>query len=201
MNIKYLLPVASLALLLGASTVIMAEETSAKPKSADMATAIDDATITTKVKTRFLGNDRLKDTNIDVTTANGVVRLTGKAPSSEAKNAAEETTRQVEGVKNVDNLIEAPSVVNTLGKDVKKVVHKTERVTSDSWITTKVKSSLLANRVTKGLKINVSTTNHVVVLAGSVESQEAFDQAVSLAKQVKGVESVDSSSLKIVTRN
>lgn len=200
MNIKHFLPVASLAVLLGASTAVMAE-TSAKPKSADTATAIADAAITVKVKAKFMGDDRLKGTDISVITANGVVSLTGNATSSEAKAAAEEMTRQVEGVRNVDNLIVAPSVVGTITKDVKKAAHKTERVASDSWITTKVKSTLLADKVTKGLKISVNTTNRVVVLAGSVETQEAFDQAVTLAKQVKGVESVDSSGLKIVAKS
>jgi len=196
MNTKYLIPAASLMVLLGASTVTLAE-TSAKPKSADTATAIGDAAVTTKVKAKFLGDSRLKNTDISVTTANGVVSLTGKAPSSDAKTTAEDLARQVEGVRNVDNLIESPSVTGKIGSDVKKAANKTEQATSDSWITTKVKSSLLASSVTKGLKISVNTTNHVVVLTGTVSSQAAIDHAVDIAKRVKGVESVDSSGLKV----
>lgn len=200
MNTKYLIPAASLALLLGASGAVLAE-TSAKPKSADTATAIGDATITMQVKAKYLGDSRLKSSDISVTTANGVVSLTGKAPSSESKDVAEELARQVEGVRNVDNLIETPSVAGSIGGDIKSAVKKTEQASSDSWITAKVKSSLLADGSTKGLKINVRTINHVVILSGTAGSQAEVDKAVEISRSIKGVENVDSSSLKVVSKS
>lgn len=193
---RYLAPVASLALILGASTPVLAAET-AKPKSADTATAISDTGITAKVKAKFVGDDRLKGSDISVTTANGVVSLTGTTATADGKDVAEELTRQVEGVRNVDNLIEAPTAGSKFSKDVKKAAHKTEQATSDSWITTKVKSSLLADGLTKGLKISVNTTNGVVVLAGNAQTQAEADKAVEIARNIKGVQSVDSSGLKV----
>ena len=48
----------------------------------------------------------------------------------------------------------------------------------DSWITTKVKADLLVDDQTKGLDINVSTTNGVVTLAGRLDSAAQVDKAV-----------------------
>ncbi|MGH8492113.1 MAG: BON domain-containing protein [Moraxellaceae bacterium] len=201
MNTKYLIPAASLVILLGATSGAVLAETTAKPKSADTATAIGDAAITTKIKARYLGDARLKDSDISVTTANGVVSLTGKAASSESKSAAEELARQVDGVRNVDNLIETPSLAGSISGDIKSAAKKTEQASSDSWITTKVKSSLLADGTTKGLNINVKTVNHVVILSGTAGSQAEADKAVEIARSIKGVENVESSSLKIVSKS
>lgn len=201
MNTKHLIPAASLAILLGAASGVVMAETTAKPKSADAATAIGDAAITTKVKAKYLGDARLKDSDISVTTANGVVSLTGKAVSSESKSAAEELARQVEGVRNVDNLIETPSVAGSIGSDIKSAAQKTEQAGSDSWITTKVKSSLLADGTTKGLKISVKTVNGVVILSGTAGSQAEVDKAVEISRSIKGVANVESSSLKIVSKS
>ena len=78
-----------------------------------------------------------------------------------------------------------------------KAYEESNAPVSDSWITTKVKAELLANDSVKGLDINVSTTNGVVTLAGMLDSKAQVDTAVSLAKGIKGVTSVDSSALKV----
>ena len=54
----------------------------------------------------------------------------------------------------------------------------------------------LADSVTKGLDIDVTTSNGVVALSGSDGSKDAADHAEDIAKKVKGVKSVDSSALK-----
>jgi len=66
---------------------------------------------------------------------------------------------------------------------------------SDSWITTKVKSELLANSVSKGFQVSVSTKQGVVALEGKLPSQEAVDYVKSLSEKVAGVKSVDTSGL------
>lgn len=197
MNSKYLITAASLAALLGTSPMTFAES-SAKPKSADMSTAISDAAITTKIKAGFVGDDALKGSDISVTTANGVVSLTGTAKTSDARDKAEDLTRQVDGVRNVDNLLEVPGSV---GSDLKQAGKKSEQVVSDGWITTKVKSSLLADGATKGTKISVKTVNRVVILSGNANSQAEADKAVEIAKGIKGVENVEASALKVSSKS
>lgn len=71
----------------------------------------------------------------------------------------------------------------------------------DSWITTKVKADLLATEATKGLDINVSTTNGVVTLSGKLDSKAEVDQAVALARAIKGVKSVDATTLTVKPRS
>ncbi len=80
---------------------------------------------------------------------------------------------------------------------VTKAVDKTERVVTDSWITTKVKSELLANSGTKAFKVNVKTKYKTVTLKGKLPSQEAIDQVRKIAEKVKGVKKVDTSGLSV----
>ena len=67
----------------------------------------------------------------------------------------------------------------------------------DTWITTKVKSELLADSDVKGTDINVSTKNGVVTLAGVLDNQLAIDKAITIAKNIKGVSDVDTRALKL----
>jgi hyperosmotically inducible protein len=78
-----------------------------------------------------------------------------------------------------------------------KAVQKTERVMSDSWITTKVKSEILANSVTKAFKVSVKTLHGTVALKGKLPNQDAIDQVKQIAEKVKGVKSVDTSALTV----
>ncbi|WP_238333485.1 BON domain-containing protein [Luteimonas marina] len=67
----------------------------------------------------------------------------------------------------------------------------------DTWITTKVKSSLLAESDVSGLDINVDTLNGEVTLRGQVESQAQVDTATRIAREIKGVTHVDTSGLTV----
>jgi hypothetical protein len=67
----------------------------------------------------------------------------------------------------------------------------------DSKITTEVKSRLAADNVTKDANISVTTTQGVVVLTGTLASQDAVDHVRLLAQNVPDVKSVDTSALKV----
>jgi osmotically-inducible protein OsmY len=60
----------------------------------------------------------------------------------------------------------------------------------DSVITTKVKSLLAADDFLKSFQISVETYKGTVQLSGFVNSQQAVDKAVEIARSVKGVKSV-----------
>ncbi|MBY0556508.1 MAG: BON domain-containing protein [Burkholderiaceae bacterium] len=64
---------------------------------------------------------------------------------------------------------------------------------ADTMITTKVKTELLAEPSLKSLDVNVETTNGTVMLSGFVPSQAEVDKAVDVARNVKGVNKVQSS--------
>ncbi|PJK00420.1 BON domain-containing protein [Lysobacteraceae bacterium NML91-0213] len=67
----------------------------------------------------------------------------------------------------------------------------------DTWITTKVKSSLLADSDVSGLDINVDTLNGVVTLQGQVESQAQIDTATRIARGIEGVTDVQTTNLTV----
>ena len=62
---------------------------------------VDDAVITTKVKSAIFGEPTLKSTEINVETFKGIVQLSGFVSSAAAENKAVELARSVKGVKSV----------------------------------------------------------------------------------------------------
>ena len=64
---------------------------------------IDDSMITGKVKTALIGDSRTKAYQIDVTTREGVVLLSGFVDTPAARAAAAEVAKAIDGVKTVDN--------------------------------------------------------------------------------------------------
>jgi osmotically-inducible protein OsmY len=70
------------------------------------------------------------------------------------------------------------------------------RPADDFTTSTKVKIELLADPDLSTMRLDVSTLNGVVTLAGTVRSQADVDRAVAAAKKVSGVRAVKS-ELKI----
>ena len=67
---------------------------------------------------------------------------------------------------------------------------------SDTWITTKVKSTLLAEDATPGMDIEVETKDGVVSLSGTVATEAEREVAINKAKGIKGVREVSADGLK-----
>ncbi len=188
------------SLTAGLSASAYADSTDApmpQPHSDSMGTAITDTAITAKVKSKFVGDERLKKSDINVTTTNGVVTLTGTAYGPDAKAGAEILASGIEGVKDVDDDLQTPTVAGAGPSKMDKATAKTKRVASDTWITTKVKSEITADSLTRGFDVSVTTTHGVVVLKGALASQSAIDHVKDLTEKVKGVKSVDTSMLTI----
>jgi len=71
----------------------------------ETAVAVDDAALTTKVKTAVLAEPGLKSTQINVDTKDAVVTLSGTVDNAEMKSRAVQIAQGVQGVKSVnDNL-------------------------------------------------------------------------------------------------
>jgi osmotically-inducible protein OsmY len=66
---------------------------------------IDDTTITTQIKARFVDNKAVDATAISVETLKGTVMLSGFAKSSTERSTAETIARGVNGVKSIKNEI------------------------------------------------------------------------------------------------
>jgi osmotically-inducible protein OsmY len=63
----------------------------------------------------------------------------------------------------------------------------------DSVLTTKVKASILGDSKLKVMQIDVETFKGIVQLSGFVDTPEAAERAVQLARTVKGVKQVNNS--------
>lgn len=72
---------------------------------------------------------------------------------------------------------------------------ESEQPVGDTWITTKVKASLLADEDVAGLEIDVETVNGVVTLRGDVASKAQVEEAKRIASGIEGVVEVDASGL------
>ncbi|MEG0966990.1 MAG: BON domain-containing protein [Pseudomonas sp.] len=76
-------------------------------------------------------------------------------------------------------------------------VTQAKEATSDTWITTKVKSDLMTEKGIPGTDIKVETNKGVVSLSSTVAVTDAQkDMAVAIAKKIKGVKAVSADGLK-----
>lgn len=88
-----------LALLLTATMAGCA----ASPTRESTGEYIDDATITTRVKSAFVKDEEISALDIKVNTFKGKVQLAGFADDTKAIRRAEDIARSVPGVKEVEN--------------------------------------------------------------------------------------------------
>lgn len=145
-----------------------------------------DSGITTKVKTQLATDDVVKAYEIDVDTRDHVVTLSGTVDTEAEEAQAISLARNTEGVTDVvDNITVTPdeNPVENLGASASEVG-------SDAWITSSVKSKLLADDKVGGLRIDVDTQSGMVTLTGEVGSTAERSRAVQLAKETEGVKSV-----------
>ena len=70
------------------------------------------------------------------------------------------------------------------------VTEKVKESVEDAAITTKVKAEYAKDKQVSALAIHVNTDHGVVKLSGNAKTKAEADQAVSIAKGIKGVSSV-----------
>lgn len=141
-------------------------------------TIIDDNAIEGIVAREIRDSDEgFKGSHLVVVAYNGLVLLAGQVASAQLRDKASEVAGNVKRVRKVHNEI-------TVGGPISLVAR-----TNDTWITTKVKTRLIANEVVKGRKIKVLTENGVVYLLGLVTREQA-DAAVGVAGDVYGVQKI-----------
>lgn len=147
---------------------------------------IDDATVTAAVKSRLAWSKYIDSQSVSVETKLGRVTLTGSIASNEAK---ESTGRLAMGTRGVI------SVSNQLLVNNKSATQNNQHIISDSWITTKVKSTFLYSRNVSGSDIEVKTIDGVVTLKGKVDSGAERALAIELVQNLRGVKSVSAKEL------
>ena len=140
--------------------------------------SIQDTKIANKIINRIRVVPALhNECHIEVTVFNDVALLTGQTPSQDLKEQADNIAKTEPGINRVYNQLTIQGPTSSLTR------------TSDSWITTKIKSQMLATEDLKSGSIKVITENGVVYLMGLVTQQQA-DISVDIARQISGVQKV-----------
>lgn len=151
---------------------------------------VEDATITASVKSRLLWNRNTDGLGIHVTTEQGVVTLEGEVASGAQKDLAVQMARNTKGVHRVKSDLK---VVPESGKAKGEgTLDKMVSEASDAWITTKVESALLISKETEGADIDVSTTDQVVTLEGTVVNNEQKGKILEMVENMADVKEVRS---------
>jgi hyperosmotically inducible periplasmic protein len=89
-----------------------------------------------------------------------------------------------------------PALAPTLMAANETTMDQAGGAVSDTWITSKVKSSFLADDSLNGMDIKVETNRGVVSLSGVVDSSAERDRAIAKAREIDGVKDVSADALK-----
>jgi hyperosmotically inducible periplasmic protein len=150
----------------------------AKSTTQEAKTAVSDSWVTSKAKIALFSDERVKGTQVTVDTMKGgVVHLRGKVDSPEAKAAAEDIAKGIEGVKSVKNDLQVVAPGSRKMVDAK-----------DGDIDKAVKARLSKDVQVKS--VDVRTDAGVVTLTGEVPTIVASAKASEMARSVPGVKSV-----------
>ncbi|AKE59978.1 molecular chaperone OsmY [Citrobacter farmeri] len=141
---------------------------------------MDDSAITAKVKAALVDHESIKSTDISVKTDQKVVTLSGFV---ESQAQAEEAVTVAKGVEGVTSVSDKLHVRDSKSDTVKGYA-------GDTATTSEIKAKLLADDIVPSRKVKVETTDGVVQLSGTVDSQAQIERAESIAKAVDGVKSV-----------
>lgn len=163
-----------------------------KPTLADR---LSDSTLTATVKSKLLWNRNTEGLDINVKTEGGVVTLSGEADNSAARELAGRLAEDTDGVRKVHNNIQVSGT--EAGTKVRDKADDMGTAISDTWITSKIKSSFLFSSNLSSLDISVTTENGNVALAGNVNSSEEKALAKETAENIRGVKDVDAERLHV----
>ncbi len=115
--------------------------------------------------------------HININSLNGIVLLTGEAPSASYRNRAIEHARRVKNVVRIHNevLVHTPSSLASR--------------TRDTWILGRIKLALKGDERVKSLDLKVVVENQSAYLMGRISKAQAAI-TIDIARRVKGVKEV-----------
>jgi hyperosmotically inducible protein len=150
---------------------------------------VGDTASSAAVGPRVAGNGHPAKARLNAATTDRSV-APESAADSRSSSTREILAKSEDGVKSVDELATT---------DAQEGATSDEPANSDSRITTELKSQFAADNISKDIDIGVTTTQGVVVLTGTLGTQDAIDHIKNVAENVKDVKSVDTSAMKITS--
>jgi osmotically-inducible protein OsmY len=137
--------------------------------------AITDKDITSAVEERFLFDNAVPWSFIDIKTNEGIVTLSGTVDNLLAKERATKIAESIKGVRSVVNNINVQTVART-----------------DEEIRKDVENALLMDPAADSYEVKTAVNGGVITLSGTVQSFQEKNLAMQLARQVRGVKEVKS---------
>ncbi|MFO7559539.1 MAG: BON domain-containing protein [Desulfobacterales bacterium] len=119
----------------------------------------------------------LKGDDVEVSSKDGAVTLTGTVNEESHKSLAKETVASLPGVKSVYNKLE--------------VEDEAPAENSDAWLITKVKTTLLFHRNVSATGTEVNAKDGNITLLGEADSEAQKDLTTEYAADVEGVKKVN----------
>jgi osmotically-inducible protein OsmY len=139
---------------------------------------LEDENIETKGRINIhAANEAFDYAHLNIVSYNGYVLLAGQVQSEALKAQATAVVKEVRGVRRIYNELEVAAPSSGMTRS------------SDTWITTKVKSYLLGNPEIQGSRVKVVTEDGVVYLMGLVTRAEAA-RISAAAAGISGVQKV-----------
>jgi hyperosmotically inducible protein len=108
--------------------------------------------------------------------------LAGCQPEGTAEKAGQKIDKAAE---------RTGQTIEKTGEAVAKKAEKAGEYMDDAAITARIKAEILRDPLLNVSEIEVTTTNGVVKLSGTVDSQESIDRAIEIARSLKDVKSVN----------
>lgn len=141
-------------------------------------TIVEDKKINCRALMQLNSDSELKDhSHISVTTFNRIVLLAGEVENPAMRRRAYELVKCVPNIRRINNQLCVGEPVRAGDKSL------------DIWITTKVKTALLAEKGLKSTQIKVMTEACTVYLMGLVTHEQA-EIAVEVVREINRVEKV-----------
>jgi len=132
---------------------------------------LDDTQIGDAIENEYRFDHAVNSNRINIAVTDGIVELTGNVDNLKAKERATNIAELVKGVRSVSNriVVEPPS-------------HMT-----DAGIKYQVETALFQDPATDSYEVDVTVTDKVVTLTGTVDSYQEKALSADVAKSVKGV--------------
>jgi osmotically-inducible protein OsmY len=139
---------------------------------------VDDSSIVIKIDRLIKENEAISaHSHINITSINGIVLLTGEVPNLEARDKILDIARSVNGVRRTVNEMRVGPVSTLAARS------------NDSWLTSKVKTSLIYDKRIDSTRIKVVTENSTVYLLGIITNTEA-EYVTETVRSVSGIKRV-----------
>ena len=158
---------------------------------------IGDTAKSAAVEPKVAGNRHPAKARMSAKTTDGTV-ASQSSVDSRSESAGETGAKDAGGLQRVDE-VPMSSPASRTANDAQEGATSNGPASSDSQITAELKSQFAADSISKNIDIGVTTTQGVVVLTGTLVTQDAIDHVKNVAEKVKDVKSVDTSAMTITS--